>query len=57
MTALIIIGAIILVLVAIAFVQATVYVSYRDEVVLFLRIAGIKIGILPKKEKKIKTKK
>ena len=36
MTALIIIGAIILALVAIAFVRATVYVSYRDEVKLFL---------------------
>ena len=57
MPALIIIGAIKLALVGIGFIRATVYISYRDEVKLFLRVAGIKIGILPKKEKKIKYKK
>ena len=57
MPALIIIGAIILALVGIGFIRATVYISYRDEVKLFLRIAGIKIGVLPKEEKKIKYKK
>ena len=57
MVALIVIGIILLVIVAIGLIRATVYLSYRDEVRLSVSVAGIRFGILPKKEKKVNYKK
>ncbi len=52
MTALIVIGIIVLLIAGIMLVRATVYIDYRDEVRLTVAVAGIKIKILPKKEPK-----
>ncbi len=57
MTALIVIGIILLVFVAIGSIRATVYLQYRDDVKLSVSVAGIRIGILPKKEKKVNINK
>ena len=57
MTALTVIGIIALVIFAIASIRATVYIEYRDDVKLALCVAGIRIGILPKKEKKVNINK
>ena len=52
MTALIVIGIIVLLIAGIMLIRATVYIDYRDEVKLTVAVAGIKIKILPKKEPK-----
>ena len=54
MPALIIVGCIILLFVLLFTVRASVTIEYRDEFSLWVRVFGIKIGILPKKEKKYK---
>ena len=57
MIALIIIGAILLLIFGICAIRATVTLEYRDELTLAVSVLGIKIGILPKKEKKVDIKK
>lgn len=57
MTALIVIGIILLVFIGIGAIRATVYIEYRDDVVLSVSVLGIKIGILPKKEKTVNINK
>ena len=57
MIALIIIGAILLLIFGICAIRATVTLEYRDELTLAVSVLGIKIGILPKKEKKVDVKK
>ena len=57
MPALIIVGCVILLFVLLFTVRASVTMEYRDEFSLWVRVFGIKIGILPKKEKKYKTSK
>lgn len=57
MPALIIVGCVILLFVLLFTVRASVTVEYRDELSLWVRVFGIKIGILPKKEKKYKYSK
>lgn len=57
MTALTVIGIILLVFVGIGAIRATVYIEYRDEVALSVSVLGIRIRILPKKEKKVNIKK
>ena len=52
MPALIIVGCLILLFVLLFTVRASVTIEYRDELSLWVRVFGIKIGILPKKEKK-----
>ena len=54
MTALIVIGIIILFFVFLASLKATITVEYNGEVALSVRVLFIKIGILPSKEKKRK---
>ena len=54
MPALIIVGCIILLFVLLFTVRVGVTIEYRDELSLWVRVFGIKIGILPKKEKKYK---
>jgi hypothetical protein len=51
MLALKILGIIALFLIFILSIKATVIISYSDEVALSLKLLGIKIRILPKKEK------
>lgn len=57
MTALIVIGIILLVIFGIGAIRATVYIDYADDISLYVRVLGIKIGILPKKEKKVNINK
>ena len=57
MTALIVIGIILLIFIGIGAIRATVYIDYRDEVALSVSVLGIKLGILPKKEKTVNIKK
>ena len=52
MTALIVIGCIILFFVFILSLKATVTVEYKDEVTLFVKVLFIKIRLLPSKKKK-----
>lgn len=52
MTALIVIGCIILFFVLILSLKATVTVEYKDEVALYVKVLFIKIKILPSKKKK-----
>ena len=52
MTALIIIGAILLFFVFLLSLKATITIAYTDEVTLSVRVLFLKIKILPKKEKK-----
>lgn len=54
MTALIVIGSIILFFLFLASLKATITVEYNGEVALSVRVLFIKIGILPSKEKKRK---
>ncbi len=53
MTALYIIGGILLFFVFILSLKATITIAYRDEVALWVRVLGFKIRILPKKEPKV----
>ena len=57
MTAIIVIGCILLLLFGICAIRATVFIDYKDEFSLAVSLLGIKIGILPKKEKKVNIKK
>jgi hypothetical protein len=52
MTALIIIGCILLFFVFLLSLKATITIAYTDEVTLTVRVLFLKIKILPKKEKK-----
>ena len=52
MTALIVLGCIVLFFVFILSLKATVTIEYRDEVVLYVRVLFIRIRILPSKKKK-----
>ena len=52
MTALIILGAILLFFVFLLSLKATITIAYTDEVTLSVRVLFLKIKILPKKEKK-----
>ena len=52
MTALIIIGCILLFFVFLLSLKATITIAYSDELTLKVRVLGISIRILPKKEKK-----
>ncbi|MBQ2999095.1 MAG: hypothetical protein IJD64_01400 [Clostridia bacterium] len=52
MTALIIIGCILLFFVFLLSLKATITIAYTDEVTLSVRVLFLKIKILPKKEKK-----
>ncbi len=54
MVALYIIGAIALLIFALMMVRGELIIKYGDELSLCVNIHGIKIGIIPKKEKKIK---
>ena len=54
MTALIVIGIILLFFVFLASLKATITIEYNGEVALSVRVLFIKIGILPSKEKKRK---
>ncbi len=53
MTALIVIGIILLVFFGIGAIRATVYLDYKDDIALSVSVLGIRIGILPKKERKV----
>ena len=52
MTALIIIGCILLFFLFLLSLKATITIAYHDQVTLSVRVLFVKIGILPKKEKK-----
>ncbi len=54
LTALYIIGGIVLFFAFIASLRAEVLIAYSDELVLTVRVLGIPIKILPKKKKKVK---
>ena len=56
MTALIIIGIVLLLIAGLLFLRATVFIDYREQVTLSVSVAGIKLALLPRKEKKINIK-
>ena len=56
MTALCIIGGIFLLFFGIAMIRAEVIIKYADDFGLAVRVCGIKITIMPRKQKKIRPR-
>ncbi len=57
MPALIVVGCIILLFVLLFTIRAFITIEYKDDLALWIRLFGIKINILPKKQKKYKHSK